>query len=73
VRRPARLVGVRRVAILSVAVAGLGLFGTGVRGLAQVDGELASATKRPAAEELRHEIEARSDCPWEDGRQARPL
>jgi hypothetical protein len=60
------------VAILSVAVAGLGLFGTGVRGLTQVDDQLASATKRPAAEQVR-QVEVRDDCPWRDGRDERRL
>lgn len=49
--------------MLAVGVAGLGLFGTGVRGLTEVDGQLASATKRPAAHNVRHELEARDDCP----------
>jgi hypothetical protein len=52
------------VAILAVAVAGLGLFGTGVRGLTQIDGQLASAAKRP--HEVRQELEVRDDCPWKD-------
>ncbi len=63
----------RRVAILSVAVAGLGLFGTGVHGLTQVDEELASATKRPAAPHVRQGLEVRDDCPWRDGRDERRL
>jgi hypothetical protein len=58
-----RVDGVRRVAILAVGVAGLGLFGTGVRGLTQVDGQLASAAKRPAVHNVRHDLEARDDCP----------
>jgi hypothetical protein len=62
----------RRVAILSVAVAGLGLFGTGVRGLTQVDEELASATKQPV-HQVRQGIEVRDDCPWRDGRDERRL
>jgi hypothetical protein len=63
----------RRVAILGVAVAGLGLFGTGVRGLTQVDEDLASATKRPAVHEVRHELDAREDCPWQGPRDERRL
>ena len=47
-RRLARLVWVRRVAILSVAFVGLGLFSSGVRGLTQIDGHLAVATKSPS-------------------------
>jgi hypothetical protein len=58
---------VKRVAILAVAVAGVGLFGTGARGLTQVDGQLATATERPATHEVRQELDAR-DCPWRDER-----
>jgi hypothetical protein len=64
VRRLARLVRVRRVAILSVAVAGLGLFATGVRGLTQIDGHLANATDGRATHQVRQELDARDDCPW---------
>ena len=39
-------------------MAGLGLFGTGVRGLAQVDEQLASATERPATHQVRQELDA---------------
>ena len=72
-KRLATLICVRRVAILSVAVAGLGLFGTGVRGLTQVDGELAGATKRPAVHQVRSELEVRDDCPWQDRRDEQRL
>ena len=72
-KRLARLIEVRRVAILSVAVAGLGLFGTGVHGLTQVDDQLATATKRPATHQVRQGIEVRDDCPWRDGRDERRL
>jgi hypothetical protein len=51
------------VAIGTVAVAGLGLFGTGVHGLASVDGKLADAADRPAAHQVRNELDARDDCP----------
>jgi hypothetical protein len=54
---------VRGVAIGIAAVAGLGLFGTGVHGLAQVDGKLADAADRPAAKQVRDERGAKGDCP----------
>lgn len=63
-KRLATLVGVRRVAIVSVAVAGLGLFATGVRGLTQLDEQLANATDRPAVHQVRQELDVRDDCPW---------
>jgi hypothetical protein len=54
---------VRRVAIGTIAVAGVGLFGTGVHGLVQVDGKLADAAGRPAAHEVKNELDSRDDCP----------
>jgi hypothetical protein len=57
----------RRVAILAIAVAGVGLFGTGVRGLTQVDEQLATATERPAAHSVEQDLDGR-DCPWRDER-----
>ena len=63
-RRLARLVWVRRVAILSVALAGLGLFATGVRGLTQIDDHLAIATQNPSTQEVRQELGPRDNCPW---------
>jgi hypothetical protein len=60
----ARLIWVRRVAILSVALAGLGLFATGVRGLTELDGHLATATDGPSSQQVRQELDARDDCPW---------
>jgi len=54
---------VRGVAIGTIAVAGLGLFGTGVHGLAQVDGKLADAADRPAARQVRDEPDGKGDCP----------
>ena len=63
------LTGMRRVALLAVAVAGLGLFGTGVRGLTQVDEQLASAADRqPATLNVKRELDVRRDCPWQDER-----
>jgi hypothetical protein len=55
---------VRRVAVGTIAIAGLGLFGTGVHGLAQVDGKLADAANRPAVQDVRNELGGkRGDCP----------
>jgi hypothetical protein len=54
---------VRAVAIGTIAVAGLGLFGTGVHGLTQVDGKLADAADRPAAKQVRDERGVKGDCP----------
>ena len=56
----------RRIAIGTAAVAGLGLFGTGVNGLIQVDGKLADAANRPAAHEVKNELGERGDCPRRD-------
>jgi hypothetical protein len=60
------------VATVAVAVAGLGLFGTGVRGLTQLDGQLATATKPPATQEVK-QVDVRDDCPWENRRDERRL
>jgi hypothetical protein len=54
---------VRGLAIGTIAVAGVGLFGTGVHGLVQVDGRLADAADRPAVHEVKNELDARDDCP----------
>jgi hypothetical protein len=51
------------MAIGTIAVAGLGLFGTGVHGLTQVDGKLADAADRPAAKQVRDEQGGKGDCP----------
>jgi hypothetical protein len=64
VRRLATLTGVRRAVILCVALAGLGLFASGVRGLTEIDGHLATATERPAANQVKQELPSRDDCPW---------
>jgi hypothetical protein len=66
VRRLATLAWVRRVAILSVAVVGIGLFATGVRGLTQIDGNLATATQAPSTYQVRQQLDVRDDCPWSD-------
>jgi hypothetical protein len=63
------LTRMRRVAILAVAAAGLGLFGTGVRGLTQVDQQLATAADRPPASlNVKQGLDGRGDCPWQDDR-----
>lgn len=63
----------RAVAIGTIAVAGLGLFGTGVHGLAQVDGKLADAADRPAAKHVRDERGAKDDCPKPERRRSYEL
>jgi hypothetical protein len=55
--------GVRGLAIGAIAVAGVGLFGTGVHGLVQVDGKLADAADRPAIHDVRNELGTKGDCP----------
>lgn len=60
---------VRRIAVLALALAGLGLFGTGVRGLAQVDDQLADSTQRPVTHQVKQELPG--DCPWQEREQRR--
>ena len=48
----------RKVATLAVAVTGLGLFATGVHGLTQIDGRLASETKQSQV----RNVDVRHDC-----------
>jgi hypothetical protein len=54
----------RGVAVATIAVAGLGLFGTGVHGLAQVDGKLADAEERSVVRQVRDAPGAKGDCPF---------
>ena len=56
---------VKRLAIVAVAVVGVGLFGSGLRGVADVDGRLSDAADRPVVRELevRQKIRAPGDCP----------
>jgi len=61
---------VRGLAIGTIAVAGLGLFGTGVHGLTQVDGKLADAAERPAVKQVRDEPGAKGDCPKPERRRS---
>ena len=62
----------RRVAIGAVAVAGLGLFGTGVHGLVQVDAKLADAAsdRPPAVRDVRLDLNDRGDCPSHERRRS---
>jgi hypothetical protein len=60
---------VRGAVIGTVAVAGLGLFGTGVHGITQVDGKLADAADRPAVRDVRDERGAKRDCPFREPHQ----
>jgi hypothetical protein len=69
--RPARLVGVRRFAVLLIACAGLALFATGVRGLTQLDGHLADAAKGAPTHQVKQELDVRDDCPWQQRDQRR--
>jgi hypothetical protein len=62
------VVRVRAALIGTVAVAGLGLFGTGVHGLVQVDGKLADAAGRPAVQDVKNELDSRGDCPRREQR-----
>jgi hypothetical protein len=55
--------GVRGPVIGTIALAGLGLFGTGIHGITQVDGKLADAADRPALREVRDAPGAKGDCP----------
>jgi hypothetical protein len=57
------------VAIATAAVVGVGLFGSSVHGLTQLDGRLADRDDR-AAPEVRQEHRAVDvrDCPWKDPR-----
>jgi hypothetical protein len=65
---------VRRVAIVAVAVAGIALFGTGVRGLTELDARLAGAVSPAGQEidtELRRESGQQGDCRWRKHEQRR--
>ena len=63
--------GVRRLSVVVAALVGVALFGTGVQGLAQIDGRLSDAAERPVVHEveLRQEIPPAGDCPWRDRRE----
>jgi hypothetical protein len=62
---------VRRVAVVAIAATGVGLFGTGVRGLTQLDGHLADATQgRPAIHQVK-QVRVGQDCPGREPRDDR--
>jgi hypothetical protein len=61
------------VAIVLVAAAGLGLFGTGVHGLTRLDGELADGATAPTTREVKRELAPHGDCPRRDRRIERRL
>jgi hypothetical protein len=56
--------------MVAVAVAGLGLLATGVRGIAGVDARLSGAAEPPPVHQIdvRQEIRAPVDCPWSERR-----
>jgi hypothetical protein len=60
--------------MVAVAVAGLGLLATGVRGIAGVDARLSDAAERPPVRQIdvRQGIRAPSDCPWSERRYEAP-
>jgi hypothetical protein len=60
--------------MVAVAVAGLGLLATGVRGIAGVDARLSDAAERPPVRQIdvRQEIRAPGDCPWSERRYEAP-
>jgi hypothetical protein len=59
---------VKRLAVVVVGVVGLGLFGTGLRGVTEVDGRLSDAAEPPPVRELdvKQEIRAPRDCPGQE-------
>jgi hypothetical protein len=62
---------VRRLAVVAIAATGVGLFGTGVRGLTQLDGHLADATQgHPAIHQVK-QVRVGPDCPWREPRDDR--
>jgi hypothetical protein len=62
---------VRGAVIGTVAVAGLGLFGTGIHGMTQVDGKLADAADRPAVHRVKDERGAKPDCLYREQQPSR--
>ena len=54
----------KRLAVVAVGVVGLGLFGTGLRGVTEVDGRLSDAEPQPVRElDVKQEIRVPGDCP----------
>ena len=60
--------------MVAVAVAGLGLLATGVRGIAGLDTRLSDAAEGPPVRQIdvRQEIRAPGDCPWSERRYEPP-
>jgi hypothetical protein len=54
------------VAAVTAVIAGLGLLGSGVHGLTEVDGKLADAAERGRARDVgvRQELPRPQRCPW---------
>ncbi len=55
----------RRLALAATAVVGVALFGTGVRGVTNVDGRLSEGADKPALREIdvRQKTRGPGDCP----------
>ena len=64
----------RRLALVATAVVGVALFGTGVRGVADVDGRLSEAADKPALREIdvKQKTRAPADCPGREPRDELP-
>jgi hypothetical protein len=60
--------------MVAIAVAGLGLLATGLRGIAGVDGRLSDAAEPPPVRQIdvRQEIQAPGDCPGSERRYEAP-
>jgi hypothetical protein len=65
---------VKRLAIVAAVVVGLGLFGTGLRGVASVDGRLSDASDAPAVRgvDVSQKTRAPGGCPGREHRDALP-
>ena len=64
----------KRLIAATAAVAGVALFGTGLAGVADVDGRLSDAAERPAPLQIDFKQETRKpgDCPWRERREEAP-
>lgn len=65
----------KRLGIVAAAVTGVALFGTGLAGVADVDGRLSDAAERPAPLQIdvRQETRTPGDCPRREPREEAPL